>query len=165
MALGFLLILSTAAMPRPHCPREHCVSELLLLTLMCVCIHHRSYLSIWSCIWWLSMKMILWEKEKERDAEAVMKCWRDVYTQIIFRFFFCPWRRRHRCDRTSPPEDPRFPLQVTVLACISRFYDTFFVVTAIFWHCTVFSLLHRCASSSSVHERRTETMERRIPWD
>lgn len=101
MALGFLLILSTAAMPRPHCLRERCVSELLLLTLMCVCVSTAGPIFLSGvCIWWLSMKMMSWDKEKERDTEAVMKCCRDVYTQIIFHVYFCPWRRRQTCDRT-----------------------------------------------------------------
>lgn len=68
---------------------------------VCVCVSTAGPIFLSGvCIWWLSMKMMSWDKEKERDTEAVMKCCRDVYTQIIFHVYFCPWRRRQTYDRT-----------------------------------------------------------------
>lgn len=107
-----------------------------------------------------------WCHEIKRKRETRKLSWNAAVASIrrsFFTFIFARDAEDKRTTVLANAEDSRFSLRVTVLACIPRFYDNFFVVTASFWHRTVFSLLHRCASSSSVHERQTETMERRIP--
>lgn len=166
MALGFLLILSTAAMPRPHCLRERCVSELLLLTLMCVCVCVSTAGPIFLSRVVFDDYQWKWCHERRRKRETLKLSWNAAVTSIrrsFFTFIFARDAEDKRATVLANAEDSRFSLRVTVLACISRFHDNFFVVRVSFWHRTVFSLLHRCASSSSVHERQTETMERRIP--
>lgn len=103
MALGFLLILSTAAMPRPHCLRERCVSELLLLTLMCVCVCVSTAGPIFLSRVVFDDYQWKWCREIKRKRETRKLSWNAAVASIrrsFFTFNLCPWCRRQTCDRT-----------------------------------------------------------------
>lgn len=150
MALGSLLIPSTAVMPRPHCLRERCVSELLLLlSQMCLSTHtRRCYSSHLVLSFYLELvfdnyqwKYMWWERERHWNCDEML-AWR-LHTDH-FQVYFCLWCRGHRCDHTCqrswifPPQIPgvHCPLPVSSLGHSSPVFlsinDIILVIAASF---------------------------------
>lgn len=161
MALGFLLILSTAAMPRPHCLRERCVSELLLLTLMCVCVCVSTAGPIFLSRVVFDDYQWKWCRERRRKRETLKLSWNAAVTSIhrSFSRLFLPVTQKTNVRPYLPTQKTRGFLSVSQFSHVSLDFMT------IFSSSESVSDTAQCSVCCTVAPRPPRcTRDRRRPW-